>query len=371
MQVVDAGTYSKISREMGRSLQLNFPLRGRIMSSDGAVLADNQVYFNLAFTLDELHPRERYFSHLQKKMGLCEVPAHYPRYEICTCPQLEEHLFDVLGSPESVEFEILKSESYGNRLIRFVEDIPASTYRRFSNILLKNLSKIGIQFEYEKNSKTWTMFIRPKKILRMELTLLKLARICNIPYDLPDSTVVAAHTLRGKVAASIKEIKSHSGGKNEIENKKLLDRRNQLRVMKERVLVEGVSKEIITDVLYKEEKYAGIRVVRKHRRVYPSRESAGSITGYLKRVSRRQLDNWRQKDILLDRNSFGDPERFFSEFESNRRQGRFEEELLGAMGLEKTFDDRLRGLFGVQMILKDARSRPLPLPLHPQSPNFF
>jgi cell division protein FtsI/penicillin-binding protein 2 len=363
LQVFEGAAYRQLAGAMGRTLHVNPPLRGRILCANGAVLADNEVCFDLVFTVDGLLARERILSHLEKVLGLCTEPAHGARFEMCDCGAVEARLLELAGEAEQIELAVLRGEPPPR--FPLVERIPPAVHGRFSRHFLHTLAENGITFESDAARTAYTAVVDPVRLLRMELALLRLSRLCGIPYGFPNPEL--QHTLRGRVAAAVADVREPRGGADVVERKQVRQERDRRRAL-ERLLVADVSKEAITEVEYESELYAGIHVTRRHRRSYPLGEAAGIVSGFTREASRDDIDRWKQSGLLVDPGGF-EPEEFLQRFPELRREGRFSDDIVGASGIERSLDDRLRGRHGLQLLVVDARGRALPqqqfVPVHP------
>ncbi len=365
LQIICAEKYREIAREVGRTLQLTQPFRGRLLARDGQVLAQNEVYFDLVYTIDGLHPREKIFAQLDKVLGICVEPAHEPEYEICTCDLLERHLFEVLGPPRALAYDLLRDSDETGETVMIVNNIARRQYARLSRKYLRRLADNGVFFELDEESKTYSMLVEPRRILRMELALLGLEALCGVPYGAPVPAL--DQTLRGRVAAGVAAVRTHFGGEDLAANRRLNERRNSERIA-ERLLAHDIPWKAVTRVLYRSDRYPGVRVIRRQRRAYPLREVAGVITGYAKPAWHERVTSWREEGVLIEPRFFS-PVGLLESFPTLRERGRFRDELLGVRGLERAYDDELRGLFGAQLIAVDSRNRPLPhQPFEPIEP---
>jgi cell division protein FtsI/penicillin-binding protein 2 len=361
LQVIEADGYRRIAESMGRRLELIRPTRGRLLDRFGAPLADNEVRFDIVFTLDELHPRERDFANLQRLFGLCQVEAHRARYELCTCGILEAELLR-LAPPPSMD-EGGAPDAGARRL--FIESIPASSFRRFSRHSLQRLEGLGMTFEKAPSGSAYLLYLEPAKAMEMERTLLRLSRLTGQPLGTPGAGADSA-TLLGRVAQAADEVQRFSGGADAVESQRLTETRNYLR-SRERVLVENAARDAVTEILYRSERYPGVRIRRRLERRYPQGDAAGIVTGYGRPVFREQLEEWSERGVLLDvearfrQGAQAAPcSEVLSAFESLREDARFPQEFVGVRGLEKSLDEGLRGRFGLRLVLEDARHQPLP-----------
>ena len=337
IQILDTDHYTKLSKDRRRRVHRVEPRRGRILDRHDEALARQEPSHDLFFTLGALHPRELYFAELQKKLGFCRRRDEHAGNEVCSCSTLEEKLARTHGSPRELEFRL---HHRGNQraLQKFIHQFPLESYKLLSRKLRSGMSKRGYHFREEgrDDNKYYSLWIEPREVCAMELALLRIARLTETPFE----------TLRREITDAVATVHA---GRNTFE-------RQHLRREK-RVLIRDVSEEVVTEILYYPERYPGIGVQVRNRRHYPLSDAGLIVTGYLAHWRRNQLEDLKTSGLLLDAGGTS-LDQFYRSFESLRDRARLASEEVGARGIEGSYDDALRGRYGIRVDVLDSRNRP-------------
>ncbi len=332
-----------IDRAQGRSRRIVLipPRRGSILDRSGKVLARDETTFDLEFTIQDLHPRERYLPVLERALDLCDdrcvsgtASSGTAAGGGCRGQVVDEHLHRVVESlgwrGGEGEEEIVSAAD--PVLIDGVS--PALRQRlhaRLKNGLAAMEEMIGFYFLPSGEGADFEIRVRLKEAISMELTLRRISALTGEPYP----------NLRQRVALAEAEVLSCRN-----ETERGIVRRQR------RLLLAGLGEKPLNSIIYEPGLYTGIQVVEGRKRVYPRGPSAAAITGYLRAPDRKELN----EGLILDRYSL-DIDFILSERFSLLRRlgGRESGDSFGARGLERYHDTKLRGAYGVQVEEVDAQ----------------
>ena len=210
-------------------------------------------------------------------------------------------------------------------------------YLNIPSGLRKSLEANGHKFKEkrfgEDEDVSYTLDFRLEHLLAMELTLLRLSRQTETPYE----------PLRQRISDAVQDV--HEGG-----NSSERGSRRQA----DRLLIRDISRELVTEILYFPERYPGIGVRARHRRYYPVGEAAGLVTGYMIRLSEDRREKLRKEGLLLDASRPENMTEFHSAFAEKRALCLVSDAEIGARGIEASYDQELRGLYGLRVDVRDA-----------------
>ncbi len=343
-----------LDRAQGRSRRIVLlpPRRGSILDHSGKVLARDETTFDLEFTIHDLHPRERYLSVLERSLDLCDdrcvsgtSPSGGQASGGCRGQVVDDHLHRVV---ESLGWRGGEGEGAFGSIADpvLIDHIPPPLRQRL-HLRLKNglaamEAMVGVYFLPSGEGTDYEIRVRLKEALSMELTLQRISALTGEPYQ----------NLRKQVALAEAEVLACQN-----ETERGIARRQR------RLLVAGLGEKALNSIIYEPGLYAGIQVVEGRKRVYPRGPSVAALTGYLRRPGQKELAD----GLILDRYALDIDFILGESFGLLRRVGSREgDDGVGARGLERYYDSRLRGAYGVQVEEIDAhkiyRRRLLHLP---------
>ena len=99
-----------------------------------------------------------------------------------------------------------------------------------------------------------------------------------------------------------------------------------------RLLARNLSLETIAPIIERQWALPGMRIISDFKRYYPEGEITSCVTGYLGRMTKTQIAQYREKGYSPD-------------------------DLVGVAGIEKYYEDLLRGEPGTEVVQRDARGR--------------
>ena len=99
-----------------------------------------------------------------------------------------------------------------------------------------------------------------------------------------------------------------------------------------RLLARNLSLETIAPIIERQWALPGMRIISDFKRYYPEGEITSCVTGYLGRMTKTQIAQYREKGYSPD-------------------------DLIGVAGIEKYYEDLLRGEPGTEVVQRDARGR--------------
>lgn len=344
----DSQSALQLVRAEDRQRRVNFIpyTRGSILDRNGKVLAQDIVTFDLEFTLHGLHPRERYLPVLEKIFQLCDERCWTVKdgardaKEVLDCRGcvLEEHLQALTAERDLRSLAREEADPAGMDPI-LVNHIPPSIRAKVDRELRGGLRaldrKVGLYFMPASDG-TCELRVRPRKTLGMEITLERISLLTGEMYQV----------LRKRVAEAEEEV-AEAGNAWE----KNFGRNGRQR---SRLLARDIKKSSLTRILYRPDLFPGIRIVNGKRRTYPQGECAAAITGYLR------LPGEEERDLILDY-YLPDMDFLFSEkFQKHLRWVgcRKDDREVGLRGLERYYNNKLRGAYGVRVEEIDARHVP-------------
>ncbi len=334
--------------------------RGEIYDRNGVLLAGNKTEFDLFFTLESFFKRELYLAEFQRVLSdeLCtEVPRPGP-LDMCSCSTLENQFQPIISNSHSLRSykRNILDLPFEQRRKEWLSNIETKNWRRLKYGLRKSLKDQGHEFIPSENKEIGSVFIDPRAFLAPELSLLELADMnCGI-YEEMLERVHGAST-------KLKELLQGDSPPNRYE-------RSRFREI-ERLLVRDITPEAVTRVLYHPDRFPGLTVESRSRRIYPHGEYTGLITGYLGNylagVNEEELKILKNEGRLLDFPT-KNKKAYFDGFTQQRQKAYFGKDLLGRRGLEQAYEDELRGIPGLRADYQDALQRWIPLVDQPIQP---
>lgn len=333
------------------------PRRGRILDRNGLVLAENQALFDLRFAYRQLNPRSVVTEEISRVLSRWgSFPAS---------GEIEARLRSLVNIDS-----VARRQARGDEeLLLLIEKIPppaasaiAVTLEELDgdrgNFDLRPATSVLAGERQIDDSQAQDLWVRIPAVLRMELTLHRLARtIPGVSYaELLRRALERVDGIEERVRREAQ--RSREAGMREpvVARKARRDRETYL--TRPWPLVSGVDLDVVTAVEYHPDLYPGIDVVDGTLRHYPKGEAAGALVGYLRSVNTqpKTLERLRESHALLD-----DPSvrgiRSANAFAVLREGGMCYDDLLGSCGLERFYDDRLRGKYGVRIVRVDNRGK--------------
>lgn len=327
--------------------------RGEIRDRDGNLLAGNETRFDLYFTLEDFLPRELYFAELQRALEFCQEEPRPGPLGMCSCEVLEKSLIERRAST-ATDLRLYRDHHVIEgkpelALAQFDRPFPVGHWRRMKYGLRKALKDRGHVFEPVPGTKTGRLTVNFADLLAPELSLLRLEQMGCGEYE----------TMRERVTEAVRELHEllHSDSPPNRWERSVYRR-------EPRLLVRDVHREALTEVLYHPDRFGGLTVRSRSRRVYPHGEITGAITGYLGNylagASPEEVEELRAGGRLLDFPT-RDKRAFFDAFEERRVEGYFSDALVGRRGLERAYEERLRSRPGLRADHRDALGAWIPL----------
>ena len=99
-----------------------------------------------------------------------------------------------------------------------------------------------------------------------------------------------------------------------------------------KLLARNLSIESVTPILERKWDLPGLRVTADYKRYYPEGEAAAHVVGYLGRISGEKWKEYREKGYAMD-------------------------DLIGIAGIERQYEDLVKGIPGREIVQRDARGR--------------
>jgi len=339
-----------------RSRRFARPERGRILASDGTVLAGNQSIFSLDFTYRTLNPRRVPLSILIR-----ELP------EQLSSPHGAEMFTEVLrklGNPRALAW----SPDTGVQEWRpLVQSVDRSTAATLEGELSRHEDMFEVRYPetpYPENGGLAEIWFCPRRALQMEITLYRLARLLGRPGGL--SLEPTYERLLARVSEVLEDIEAR------VEREAARDRKKGIppgRVKSATPyrrglyydwswhLYSGVSTSAVTAIEYHPERFPGVHCVDELLRHYPLKEVCGTLTGYLRglEVLEGRISRLTEEGRLLDAKARFDT---IDGFRLARERGFRRNDKIGISGLESAYDQRLRGLHGMSIVSVDQHGKP-------------
>jgi penicillin-binding protein 2 len=344
------GRYWLLSQHRTRTFSA--PIRGRIISSDGAVLAGNEP--------------------------LCRIHANYPRLnmrrEALSAVIREIRRRSPFPGVEEVEARIVEAsdpralaaggEDGGDGpgdLLPLVENLDRALAER----LARRIKSWPGFFELWPDGRgASSLWYRPRRLLAMEITLHRLAAIIGPP----EAAAATYALLRSRIDAEMARVETlveeeiEADRKDGIREGLIETRKRTVRALLHRssswLLASDVPQAAVTAIEYHRHLFPGIEVEDGVRRVYPEGEACGTLTGYLRRIGEEDEKALRAGGRLVDTL---DVDVGIDAFSRARERGLRRSDLLATGGLEQFHDDRLRGFYGIRVERLDKMGQPADL----------
>jgi penicillin-binding protein 2 len=331
------------------------PRRGRILSRDGEVLAQNRALFSLHFRYSLLNPRHRALDVLMAEFARQSAP--FDRVEV-------ENLILGLEDPGRLTAMPDPETPAADEWRPLVRKVGAALGRR-----LPRWTGLRGMFEVRRGEDgEHTLGCYPRAALRFEITLERLAALLARAKSGGQGSAggppADARQLRERVAGALENIEkmllgraerdAERGLSRDLVTRRTLEDRKTWHERHDWILLEDVPEEVVTVIEYHPELFPGIRVVDDTKRVYPRGEAFGTLTGYLRPLFAADLER-REKDGQLLESLRGVTSR--EEFIARRDDVLRREDLIGAGGLESSYDRELRGQLGMLLVEADSRGR--------------
>jgi cell division protein FtsI/penicillin-binding protein 2 len=326
------------------------PRRGRILARDGSVLAANRTVFDLHFKYFKLNPRERA---LRRLVVLFKSRGFSFEREAIEQSLLSTARGRGLLSPGSLEGP-LPDESTWLALFRHLNAETAASIQRslgdheavFQLVPASDGDGIDLLFDAD-------------ALLGYERTL---AWVSKLLLELrPDRPAPLAGDLDAVVTKVLENIARRAAGeakaleRSGAKEKDVLAKRRHARdalLANPWLLERDVPASVVTELEYYPTRYPGIVVKERTERFYPEAEVFGTVTGRVQAL--RDPEALAEKGELLERLE-GVPTP--AEFEALRGSIHSRRVAEGVFGLERYYDDELRGLLGQRILRSDPLTR--------------
>ncbi len=305
MQVVNHEYYEDIVERKRCRVEIHSGPRGTIWDSSGVVLAKDTQVFDAAFILPELDPL------VVVRMLVCRVTG-------ISGEEFNRRLESVISAGGEVEV--------------FLEEITPRAARQLQHLAQrypeKYIALIVRRAEVEGET-VCSLDVDTRQILRKEETLRRATGLLGISYE-----------------DALSEVRSVEEGISKIANS--YQRRYETYLPYP--LAKGITREQVEELEVRYRRYPGIVVTERARRVHPHGDLACHVLGYLRGRTGEEYRLLRREGRTI-RRGFNELE----DFEKIDRNPVFIDDMVGATGLERAYQDRLRGQKGAQLLERDTR----------------
>ena len=350
------------------------PKRGRILARGGEVLAGNVPSFNVHFVYSKLNPRDRLLAilagELEEEFGsfysmetmeakileLADPEALATRHALPRTSETEEWLYLLGPIQPRVQAKIIhgwKSSSIARTLEQDHDGARQPRYRT--------------HFAFRPAAKPpyLDLWFSRKRLVHQEIVLLRLADL--LAEGRGDAE---RQTTYERLVARVREERDRHERRVRREVgpppprgvdlhdyqywKKHAEEVRGWCHRERSLLVMEVPVHVVSALEYYPRSFDGLVSGSRSRRVYPQKEVGGSLVGYVVRPGRPREEELRQAGRLIE---FLPPRRDLKNFVRTRAGLRSRRDWEGASGLERQYDDELRGLHGGRVVQKDHRNR--------------
>jgi penicillin-binding protein 2 len=331
--------YWKLSQHRTRTFSA--PIRGRIISRDGKVLAGNKPLYRLHANYTRLNPRRE---------ALAAVVREIRKRSPFPDPDEVESRILAASDPRALAASAEDGADGPGDLLPLVENVDRDLAERLEATLRAWPGFFELLPAGEGPS--LGLWFRPGRLLAMEVTLHRVAALMGPPESAPATYALLRSMIDSEIARveamverELVEDRKENAREDLIERKRktiraLIYRRESW------LLASSVPAEAVTAIEYHPRLFPGIEVEDAVQRVYPESEVCGTLTGYLRRVTQEDEERLRLEGRLVEGLDEGGG---VEALEESRKGSLRRTDLLGTGGLEEYHDERLRGLYGLRI----------------------
>ena len=309
------------------------PMRGRILTRTGTVLADNEPVYFVNFVKRDLNPAALLLDALEEIVG--------ESHGAFSDGRLRGHFEEV--SAHWVESESREgSDADWKPLIRSVSgNLVVAVRKRLRNLGVHRKSEARlVSFrQTESQSDTYNLWINPRQANNAEIVIRRFAeRLAALaPTRWP-----SVEAIRSELFERFRK-KEKTSAPDEV-----------LR------LLDDVPLDVVTAIEYYPEQFRGLTTGVRQRRAYPQRDLFGSLVGFVRSHTPGQQSALEDSERLLERSKWKSMTSL-DEFREQRGTLWGLNERRGDRALELFYNDELRGRYGGRSFRVDARRRPVAL----------
>ena len=351
MQLVEENHREYRNRADRRRAVYTLPRRGQILASDGTVLATNRTVFDLYFRYPELNPREPALRHL---LALCDgrrlgFERAAVEETLLTAARENGHL---------VASGALASEHARKEPAWLVLAYDFDTENK--NAIERSLGDFKEVFRFSPSpaGRGADLLFQPDALLVYEHTLARVSDLLALMR--PGRAAPTASELDAVVEKTLRDIDRRARREaRALERSGAKERRVEQKRAHARdahlgnpwLLERDVPESVVTEVAYYPARYPGIVVEERTVRSYPEAEVFGTVTGRVVAGDKRKL---AENEVLLEDLGGVPTHEEFAVLRTTVRSRRVAE---GAAGLERSYDQALRGLPGRRIVRNDPVER--------------
>lgn len=350
------------------------PRRGRILSSDHQVLAENRQAFHIEFRYFELNPREKPLRRIVSILAARGTPL--------ARDDIENALLELV-SPAEVERLAagpLDASPQWMPLIRglapTVSDRLESSLRTYDDLFrvhptqpeghLDNDPRAAAGDSATERGSSFVLWFSPPRVMHREITLRRLADLlawsparserrnsgAAKPRELGERVTATLAKIERLAQREARQLEKRGGSPTSVRKKLGAARDAHLRNPWR--LAGNVAAAVVTAVEYFPEVFAGLEVVSTTARHYPLGDRFATIAGQVRSAREKDLARLREEGRLVS-SSREIPD--LAEFRARRGSLVTALESLGSGGLERVYDDHLRGKLGLQIVRTEPSGR--------------
>jgi len=364
LQLDPEAHFAFAGRAVHPSMRFDPPRRGAILDRSGRVIVENIPVFDLEFEYRRLNPRARFLEVICRELGR---GGSFP-----SPLEVEDHLRSRVDLGRLLREEARRAASHvpmgdarekeGWELL--IEGISSRAARRIDAAVggspaFRDLFRLkrppASDTERDDDEGTWNLEFAPSRAFVMERTLQRLAvRLEGVDFAALDARV---RDRLAKIDRQAERDAERQRGRGADESTARQVARNSRIILFGNAwpLVSDVSVDAVTDIEYWPELFPGISVRDTARRHYPLGAAAGALLGSERELSKPDVERLKSEGLFLNRyRSIRSAEAFDVVRDGAMRH----RDRIGASGLEKFYDARLRGRYGMRVVQIDKFGRP-------------
>lgn len=372
------------------------PVRGRILARDGTVMAGDRLVYHLEFRYQDRY-LEKGESLNSRRIPVSILVRELSRHGPFPDPEtVEQRLVDLATAVVDIPREARKPVGYGapaadqdSEMVLLVDRVPSKAGEALLSRLApyKDLFKVQTTSQAGIISRIWQslpgvssgeyrVYAHPRRAVAMEIALYRLALALSdgepagaIFDQLAANVEEALQTIESRVSGQMaspqyRHLRPDDPRSDPEAWRKFERERNAARRAHYREcwpLWKDIPESVATRIEYHPELYPGIRVKGERRREYPLGEAFGTLTGYVTRLYAPRprgllgflgavvTGAWEAPRVQ----TFVGEDVAAADF-TGIREGKLESgDFLGRSGLEKYYDETLRGLYGRRTLMRD------------------